>query len=241
MGFIVIDYDTLVLVAVFAFAAIGFSRGWLTEFINTVLLVLLSILLIKPEMLAPILSKLNEIIKLIWAILRSGIDLGKALAIFKDMEDIIDPRNPYPVMLIVTIGVLAFQYAGTRMKLTGALTPLSRILGAILGAVNANIAISLVKHFILEHTDAQMSIAHQISHQATTSQEVEAASAAVAMLNAQAEGARTLAPGGVILALENAPAEFIPESYWMWIGGAVVAVAIVLLLSHFSKKPIGTP
>ena len=42
MGFIVIDYDTLILVTVFAFAAIGLSRGWLTEFINTILLVIVN-------------------------------------------------------------------------------------------------------------------------------------------------------------------------------------------------------
>ena len=128
MGFIVIDYDTLLLVAVFAFAAIGLSRGWLTEFINTVLLLLLSILLVKPEMLAPVLEKLNELGKLLLAMLKSGLDLGEAFTIFKDMDDIIDPSNPYPLLLFLTIALLAMQYAGTRIRLTGELTPFSRIL-----------------------------------------------------------------------------------------------------------------
>lgn len=240
MGFIVIDYDTLLLVAVFAFAAIGLSRGWLTEFINTVLLLLLSILLVKPEMLAPVLEKLNELGKLLLAMLKSGLDLGEAFTIFKDMDDIIDPSNPYPLLLFLTIALLAMQYAGTRIRLTGELTPFSRILGAVLGAVNANIVISLGKQLILEHADAQINIAYQASQKATTSEQVAAASAAAATVNAQAQGAQALAPGGITLALENAPAELLPESYWIWIAGAALAIIAVLVASRFTDQPIGT-
>ena len=118
MGFIAIDFDQLVLVTVFAFAAIGLSRGWLAEFINTVLLVLLSILLVKPEMLEPILKKLNEILKLLWAIFSSGVDLGKALTAYKEMDHIIDPSNPYPFLLILTIVLLAMQYAPTTDRIS---------------------------------------------------------------------------------------------------------------------------
>ena len=225
MGFIAIDFDQLVLVTVFAFAAIGLSRGWLAEFINTVLLVLLSILLVKPEMLEPILKKLNEILKLLWAIFSSGVDLGKALTAYKEMDHIIDPSNPYPFLLILTIVLLAMQYAGTRIALTGELTALSRILGAVLGAVNANIVVSLGKELISKYTEKQVAIM-------VAQGEIAA--------QAEVQAFRTIAPSGVAVAVKDAPIGFLPESYWMWFGGAVIAIAVVLVASHFTKKPIGT-
>jgi hypothetical protein len=224
MGFITIDYDQLVLVMVFAFAAIGLSRGWLAEFINTVLLVLLSILLIKPDMLEPILEKLNDILKLIWAMLKSGIDLTEALIIYKGMDNPIEPGNPYPFLLFLTIALLVIQYVGTRVTLTGELTPFSRILGAILGAVNANIAISLGKELLSKHTEKQV---------ATLAAQGELAA------QAQAQAFQALAPSGLAVAVQDAPYGFLPESYWIWIGGAVVCAAAVLLASHFTERPIG--
>ncbi len=227
MGFIVIDYNTLVLVLVFAFAAIGLSRGWLTEFINTVLLTLLSILLIKPEMLKPVLEKLNQLLKLLWALFKSGFsfDPVRLTTAYQQVDNAVDPSNPYPVLLVATVVLLAMQYAGTRIKLTGELTPLSRILGAVLGAVNANIVVSLVKELIRRHTQVQLS---QVSAQQ------------VAVTQAQLQSVQVLAPNGVALALSDAPAGFLPEPYWAWIGGAVLAIAAVLLISRFTKKPIGT-
>lgn len=226
MGFIVIDYDTLIMVTVFAFAAIGLSRGWLTEFINTVLLVVLSILMFNPEMLAPILERLNQMLKLLLAMLRSGLDLGGAFTAFGGMEDIVDPANPYPVLLLMTIGLLAMQYAGTRFRLTADISAFSRILGAVLGAINANIVISLVREVIRRNT--QVEVSRVSAQQALTVQ-------------SQVASVQTLAPNGVVVALQDAPTGFFPDSYLLWIGGAVLAIGAVLLASHFTKKPVGTP
>jgi hypothetical protein len=226
MGFIVIDYDTLILVAVFAFAAIGLSRGWLTEFINTILLVLLSILLFEPELLTPILEKLNQLLKLLMALFRSGFNFEPSalMAAHAAVGDVIDPSNPYPFLLFLTVALLVVQYAGTRFKLTGEVTALSRILGAILGAVNANIVISLVKELIRRNTQVQL--ARACPEQAVCVQ-------------TQMQSVQALAPSGVAVALENVPPGFLPESYWIWIGGAVVAVAVLLLISHFTNQKIG--
>lgn len=230
MGFIVIDYDSLVLVAVFAFAAIGFSRGWLTEFLNTVLLVLLAILLLKPDMLAPVLEQLNKLLKLLLALLDSGFSLepGKLMQSYQGLPNPIDPSNPYPILLLLTIALLAMQYAGTRLRLTADVTSFSRILGAILGAVNANIVISLVKEFIRKNTEVQVTRVSVSAQEAAT-------------LQTQVTSVQALAPNGVAVALKDAPTGFLPESYWLWIGIAVLAVGAILLASHFTKKPIGTP
>jgi len=224
MGFIVIDYDSLVLVVVFAFAAIGLSRGWLTEFINTVLFVILSVLLIKPEMLQPVLEKLNELTKLLVAMFKSGFDLGGALTTYKEMDHIIDPNNPYPILLVVIVALLAMQYTGTRIKLTGELTALSRILGAILGAINGNIVLSLGKELILRYTEKQVEI--MAAEQSFTVQ-------------AQTQAAYSLAPSGLVLALQDAPSGFLPESSWTWIAIAVVSIGLVLLVNRFTSQSIG--
>jgi uncharacterized membrane protein YecN with MAPEG domain len=230
MGFIVIDYDSLVWVMVFAFAAIGLSRGWLTEFINTILLMLLSILLVKPDMLTPILTKLNQLLKLLVALFKSGLSLdpGELSVVILGVEDIIDPNNPYPVLLVLTIVVLAVQYAGTRVKLTGDLTAFSRILGAILGAINANIVLSLGKELIRKNMQMQ------VARASVSAQEMTA-------VQAQVTGIQALAPNGVAVAMKDVPVGFLPESYWIWIGGAVLAVGAILMASHFTKKPIGSP
>ncbi len=228
MGFIVIDYDTLVLVAVFAFAAIGLSRGWLTEFINTVLLTLLSILLLKPDMIQPILEKLNQLLKLLLTLFKSGFNFEPTslTASYQQVGDVIDPANPYPVLLLVTVALLALQYAGTRIRFTGALTPLSRILGAILGAVNANIVIFLVKELIRRHTQVQL---------------VRASAQEIGIMQAQVQSVQALAPSGVAVALKDAPPGLLPEAFWLWIGGAVVAIGAVLLFSRYAKRPIDKP
>lgn len=229
MGFIVIDYDSLVWVMVFAFAAIGLSRGWLTEFINTILLMLLSILLVKPDMLTPILTKLNQLLKLLMALFKSGLSLdpGELSVVILGVEDIIDPNNPYPVLLVLTIVVLAVQYAGTRVKLTGDLTAFSRILGAILGAVNANIVLSLGKELIRKNMQVQ------VARASVSAQEITA-------VQAQVAGIQALAPNGVAVAMKDVPVGFLPESYWIWIGGAVLAVGALLMASRFTEKPIGS-
>lgn len=224
MGFIVIDYDSLVLVLVFAFAAIGLSRGWLTEFINTILLMLLSILLVKPEMLEPILTRVNKFFMLLWAWLKTGfsLDLNRLGAELTRLNDVIDPNNPYPVLLLLTIVLLAVQYAGTRIRLTGELTALSRILGAILGAINANIVLSLGKELIRRHTQTQ---AASVSAQQAV------------IFQTQASSVQSLAPNGIALALQDVPDGFLPEG--IWIGVAVLAIGVVLLVNHFTNVDLG--
>jgi len=183
-------------------------------------------LLFKPELLTPVLEKLNQLFKLLMALLKSGFSLepGKLIQVYGGLDDIIDPSNPYPVLLFLTAALLVLQYAGTRFKITGELTALSRILGAILGAVNANIVISLVKEFIRRNTEVQVA--------RVTAQEAVA-------VQAQMQSVRALAPSGIAVALKDAPIGFLPESYWIWIGAAVVAVAVLLLISHFTNQNIG--
>lgn len=155
MGVITIDYDTLVLVAVLLFAGIGFFRGWLREGVTTVVLLVLVALLAKPELAGPIIVYLNKLLKLILAFLKGGLtlDLEDILKTYKEMGDVFTPENPYQFLLWLTgIGV-ALSYLGGRLALGAGdtLTPLSHLLGGLLGAFNGFIVVSLVKEYLIRY------------------------------------------------------------------------------------------
>lgn len=225
MGLIIIDYDMLILVMVFAFAAVGLFRGAIMEVITTVLLALLSILLLEPELLTPILEKLNDLLKLIMALINSGFSFKPEplLAAYKEVKDIIDVENPYSFLMLLTVVLLVTQYAATPAKLTSKLSPINRILGAILGAVNANIVLSLGKELILRYTRVWM-------ERATTQ--------VAATVQAQVKSASALAPNGMTLAVKDMHPGVLPESYWLWISGAILASFIIMLASRIRIKPM---
>jgi hypothetical protein len=155
MGVITIDYDTLVLVAVLLFAGIGFFRGWLREGVTTVVLLVLVALLAKPELAGPIIVYINKLLKLILAFLKGGLtlDLESILKAYKEMGDVFTPENPYQFLLWLTGVGVALSYLGGRLALGAGdtLTPLSHLLGGLLGAFNGFIVISLVKEYLIKY------------------------------------------------------------------------------------------
>lgn len=155
MGVITIDYDTLVLVAVLLFAGIGFFRGWLREGMTTVVLLVLVALLAKPELAGPIIVYINKLLKLILAFLKGGLtlDLENILKTYKEMGDVFTPENPYQFLLWLTGAGVALSYLGGRLALGAGdtLTPLSHLLGGLLGAFNGFIVISLVKEYLIKY------------------------------------------------------------------------------------------
>jgi len=46
-----------------------------------------------------------------------------------------------------------------------------------------------------------------------------------------------LAPNGIALALQDVPDGFLPEG--IWIGVAVLAIGVVLLVNHFTNVDLG--
>ncbi|MBC7225582.1 MAG: hypothetical protein H5T59_15115, partial [Anaerolineae bacterium] len=167
MGVITIDYDTLVLVAVLLFAGIGFFRGWLREGVTTVVLLVLVALLTKPELAEPIIVYINQLLKLILSFMKGGLtlDLEKILKTYQEMGDIFTPENPYQFLLWLTGALVALSYLGGRLALgTGdTLTPLSHLLGGLLGAFNGFIVISLVKEYLVKYVQNLPQPAAQVS------------------------------------------------------------------------------
>ena len=153
MGVISVNYETLALIVVMLFAAVGFMRGWLKEGVTTVLLVILIGLLYKPELVEPVLAIINTVLKLLRGIFVEGLRRfnteAASAASSQPLGDIFVPENPYNFLIWTMIILIALSYAGTRIAMGDkSLSPLSRILGGLAGAVNGFIAISLFKEYL---------------------------------------------------------------------------------------------
>ncbi len=191
MGVITIDYDTLVLVAVLLFAGIGFFRGWLREGVTTVVLLVLVALLAKPELAGPIIVYINKLLKLLLAFLKGGLtlDLENILKTYKEMGDVFTPENPYQFLLWLTGVGVALSYLGGRLALGAGdtLTPLSHLLGGLLGAFNGFIVISLVKEYLIRYVQKLPQPTAQVS--ALAAGRLEPGTVAIAVsADAQAAG-----------------------------------------------------
>ena len=154
MGVISIDYQTLSLVVVLLFAAIGFTRGWLREGITTVLLAALVGVLYKPELVAPIASWLNKLVKLANIVLTDAgkFDFAAMATSAEAAPDVFHTDNPYNLLMWVLIVLVAISFVGGQIGLGDKrLTPASRIVGGIAGAVNGFIAIALFKEYLLRY------------------------------------------------------------------------------------------
>ncbi|NLE76922.1 MAG: hypothetical protein GX605_09240 [Chloroflexi bacterium] len=207
MGIITIDYDTLILVSVLMFAAIGFFRGWLREGVTTVVLLLLVALLVKPDLAVPIIGYLSKLLKIIVSFLSGGLslDLDAILKAYKEAPDIFNPDNPYQFLLWVLVLGVAGSYLGGRLIMSGvnALTPLSHLLGGLLGAFNGFIVISLVKEYLLRYVQSPGQPAAQVS--ALSAQGLKANEVAIAVggasATASAQGAGNVNSYGLYAAI----------------------------------------
>lgn len=213
MGVIVIDYETITLVTVLLFAAVGFMRGWLKEVITTLLLILLTALLYRPELVTPIMKGINQVLNIILTAISNipTLDVNE-VARAGPRQDVLTPENPYTFLLWSLIFLIALSYlTGSRAIKDQALTPMSRILGGLAGAINGFIAISLFKEYLLGYFQ-NLTVEQQ---------------AGKASLQAGAPPA-----GGFSVAVQNVPQEPFMES----VGPVVlVMVAVVIGLVILSR------
>jgi hypothetical protein len=152
METIVIDYMTILYMVMGLFALVGFFRGWLKEGITTVFLGLLTVILTKPELAEVIFEYVNGIIKLFWVVLETGgslevEDLSAAAATVEPPISL-DPEN-YKLYVGVLILLVALSYMTGRFAITASLSPLSRLLGGILGLFNGFLTISLAREYLM--------------------------------------------------------------------------------------------
>jgi len=156
MGVIEINYETLTLIAILLFAAVGFTRGWIKEGVTMLLLMFLVGLLYKPELVEPVVVIINGLLKVVRNVVLVAFGMfnkeAAQAASAEAQSDIFLPDNPYTFLIWALVILIALSYISTRVALKDqTLSPLSRILGGLAGAINGFIAVSLFKEFLLNH------------------------------------------------------------------------------------------
>lgn len=219
MGIIAINYETLALIAVLLFAAVGFSRGWLKEGVTTVLLVFLIGLLYKPDLVEPVVEIINSVLKVVRGVVLVGLTRfnteAAGVASAEPLRDIFVPENPYNFLIWTMIILIVLSYAGTRIAMGDkSLSPLSRILGGLAGAINGFIAISLFKEYL----------AGYFEHLTTEQAEATMALQSVGVVRE-----------GLTVAVQNVPQEPFIQSAGPLLAIIAGAVIIILILSNIFK------
>lgn len=146
-----IPYEQLLLLVMALFMFVGATRGWYREFISSVVLVALTIFLLKPELATPIVRYISGLLRLIIAFIRSGfsLDLSKLADSIGGIELPFGTDNPYMFFIIALVGFVLLSYStvGSSQKVT----PLSRILGGLLGLFNGFIVVSLFREYAVKY------------------------------------------------------------------------------------------
>jgi len=146
-----IDFQALTYIIIGLFALVGFTRGWLREALTTILLMFLVLMIAKPDLALKIMTIITQVlivlVKLVVARLANPAKVEELLAAIRNLFDM---KNPYGFLLAATVALILFSYlVGKRALGNEKLTPLSRILGGTLGAVNGFVVLSLAREYLL--------------------------------------------------------------------------------------------
>ena len=160
MNLLEIDYDTLMFVAIGAFALTGFLRGWWREGFTTLLLLMLVVLISQPDIIDTIIEYLNNLGEVLGLVVetRGEISVASLQDASATAEPVLelDPSNRN-IYIILLIGVILVSYFGSRLTLPGtkydgiSFDPSvgARISGALIGAFNGFVIINLFKEYVI--------------------------------------------------------------------------------------------
>ena len=144
-------YNQVMLLVMALFMFVGATRGWYREFFTSCALVILTAILIQPQLAAPIIDYLSRFIRLVLAFIagRGSLDPSKLLERYAEIELPFSGTNPY-LFLVVALVAFVFLSYGTRTNERNQ-TALSRILGGLLGLCNGYLALWLVMQYVLRY------------------------------------------------------------------------------------------
>jgi hypothetical protein len=157
-----IDFGELRLLILIIFAFVGIMRGWYREGITTLFVALLGILVWQPEVADQIINWVNNIIKLLIMLFRSGFSFDPATISAQTVspDELLDPSS-YRLWTIITVFLVFASYAvGTRTP-NRPLTGLGHLLGGILGLVNGYMLLALARKYLTDYWEAQGQIVTQ--------------------------------------------------------------------------------
>jgi hypothetical protein len=145
-----IEYSDLMTLVLFLFALVGFTRGWYKEGITSFCTAALAILVWKPAIAREIIDKLNQIIKMVVMVFKSGFSLDPS----QIMAQSVDPglllnSDSYRLYVVLTVALLILSYFVGEATFKDRLTPLGRLLGGLLGLFNGYVIVSVIKQYML--------------------------------------------------------------------------------------------
>jgi hypothetical protein len=157
-----IDYSDLMTLVLFLFALVGFMRGWYKEGITSFCTAALAILVWKPAIAREIIDKLNEIIKIVVMLFKSGFSLDPSKIMAQSVDpDLLLNSDSYRLYLVLTIALLILSYFVGEATFKDRLTPLGRLLGGLLGIFNGYVILSVTKQYMVNDLSAKGQITAQ--------------------------------------------------------------------------------
>jgi hypothetical protein len=153
MSTVTLNWAELRWVAIGIFAVVGIVRGFRREVFTSSVLLLLNLMIVNPDAARKIVDSTNNLLKLVRVVVlenpisSSTSDLLRA---YSESQPVITDENSYRFFIIVLAAMLILSYAvGGRAIGTESFTPLNGLLGGLLGYINANLVLSLVKDYLL--------------------------------------------------------------------------------------------
>ena len=170
-----IEYSDVLTLVLGIFAFVGVMRGWYREGVTTLFATLLAVLVWKPAVAEKIIETINDVIKLFVLFFKAGgsLDPNRISAQTVDPGWLLDPDS-YRLYVVVTVILLIVSYFVGESTFKGKVTPLSRLLGGILGAFNGYVILSLVKEYMVNYMQAKSDVYVASSQLSITMTEVPA-------------------------------------------------------------------
>jgi hypothetical protein len=157
-----IDYSEVLILAALVFAVVGMMRGWYKEGITSLFVAFLAVLVWQPDIAERIIQLINDLIKYFTNFITSGFSLEAAQVAVQqsDPNTPLDPSS-YQLWIIITVVMVLISYLIGEATFSGKLTPLSRIVGGLLGAANGYMLVSLAKEYLFNDAAAQGQVSAQ--------------------------------------------------------------------------------
>lgn len=153
MSTITIDWDQLMLVITFLFVAVGFFRGFAREVFTSVVLLFLNYMILSPDAARRVIEVANNFLNLFKVVILNPATVVSPQALFRAYTEtgpVLTEQNAYTFFLIILVAMLVASYVGGARAIgSEAVPPLGRILGGILGYLNGQMIMSLVKDYLL--------------------------------------------------------------------------------------------
>jgi uncharacterized membrane protein required for colicin V production len=148
-----IDYTQLSTIMIFLFVAVGFFRGFAREVFTSIVLLALNYLIVNPSIARTLMDWANTFIKLPAVVVSnpSAVTSAQTLAsAYSAATPVITDDNSYLFFLLILIALLFGSYLlGGKAIGQETISPLSRILGGVLGFLNGSMIVSLAKDYMM--------------------------------------------------------------------------------------------